>query len=152
MRHLSQGTLRRMQDEPLSTTGSEKDHYASCADCRQRAMTIATEAERASMLLAVSEVGVETQAALAQLRRSAISQKAFKPSLLASLRGVFVSGSNRGARPLAALALATTAMVVLVATGAAEKFVKVFEAHQLQAVHVRTDALLTPPPLTPFCH
>ncbi|HXA41558.1 MAG TPA: hypothetical protein VNV65_01460 [Candidatus Solibacter sp.] len=150
MRHLSEGTLRRMQDEPLSTTGSEKDHYASCVECRQRAMTIATEAERASMLLAVPDVGVETQAALAQLRRSAASQKAFKPSLLASLRGVFVSGSNRSARPLAALALAITAMVVLVATGTAENFVKVFEPHQFQAVQVRPDSLRTLPDLSQF--
>ncbi|HEX4622235.1 MAG TPA: hypothetical protein VH208_11770, partial [Myxococcaceae bacterium] len=148
MRHLSEGTLRRMQDEPLSTTGSEKDHYASCAECRQRAMTIATEAERASMLLAVPVVGVETQAALAQLRRSAAAHKPYRPSRLGGLRGLFVSGSNRSVRPLAALALATTAMVVLVATGAAENFVKVFEPHQFQAVQVRPDSLRTLPDLS----
>src|SRR5258708_23373672 len=99
MRHLSEGTLRRMQDEPLTTTGSEKDHYASCADCRQRAMTIATESERASMLLAVPEVGVETQAALAQFRRSAANQKPYKPSLVASFRGLVASRSHRTVRP-----------------------------------------------------
>src|SRR5258708_15622382 len=99
-------------------------------------MTIATEAERASMLLAVPEVGVETQAALAQLRRSAISQKAFKPSLLASLRGVFVSGSNRGARPLAALALARPPMVAPRAARAAATLVKVLLPPQCLAVPV----------------
>src|SRR5258708_10628156 len=102
------------------------------------------------MLLVVREVALEPGAALAQLRRSAASQKAFKPSLLASLRGVFVSSSNRGTRPLAALALATTAMVVLVATGAAENFVKVFEPHQFQAVQVRPDSLRTLPDLSQF--
>ena len=150
MRHLSDGTLRRLQDEPLTTTGSEKDHYASCATCRERAMSIATEAERASILLAVPEVAVETDAALLRLRRSAATQDAFKPSLLASVKGAFRSGSNRSVRPLAALALAMTAVLALVATGTAENFVKVFEPHQFQAVQVRPDSLRTLPDLSQF--
>jgi hypothetical protein len=150
MRHLNQGTLRRMQDEPLSTTGGEKDHYASCADCRQRAMAIATEAKGAAMLMAVPDLEVETQAALTRLRRSAATQNAYKPSLLASLKGLFVSGSNRSVRPVAALALATAMMVALVATGAAESFVKVFEPQQFQAVQVNPASLRTLPDLSQF--
>jgi hypothetical protein len=150
MRHLNQGTLRRMQDEPLSTTGAEKDHYASCADCRQRAMAIATEAEGAALLMAVPDLEVETQAALTRLRRSAATQNAYKPSLLASLKGLFVSGSTRSVRPVAALALATAMMVALVATGAAESFVKVFEPQQFQAVQVNPASLRTLPDLSQF--
>jgi anti-sigma factor RsiW len=150
MRHLKDGTLRRMQDEPLSTTGAEKDHYASCADCRQRAMAIATEAERAAMLMAVPDLELQTQAALTRLRRSAATQNAYRPSLLASLKGLFVSGSNRSVRPVAALALATTMMVALVATGAAENFVKVFEPRQFQAVQVNPASLRTLPDLSQF--
>jgi hypothetical protein len=150
MRHLNQGTLRRMQDEPLSTTGAEKDHYASCAECRQRAMTIATEAERAAMLMTVPELEVETRAALARVRGSAATQRAYKPTLLGSLRGLFVSGSNRSVRPVAALALATAMMVGLVATGAAESFVKVFEPQQFQAVQVNPASLRTLPDLSQF--
>jgi hypothetical protein len=150
MRHLNQGTLRRMQDEPLSTTGAEKDHYASCADCRQRAMAIATEAEGAAMLMTVPDLEVETQAALTRLRRSAATQNSYKPSLLASLKELFVSGSNRSVRPVAALALATAMMVALVATGAAENFVKVFEPQQFQAVQVNPASLRTLPDLSQF--
>jgi len=139
-----------MQDEPLSTTGAEKDHYASCADCRQRAMAIATEAGRAAMLMAVPDLELQTQAALTRLRRSAATQNAYRPSLLASLKGLFVSGSNRSVRPVAALALATTMMVALVATGAAENFVKVFEPRQFQAVQVNPASLRTLPDLSQF--
>jgi hypothetical protein len=150
MRHLSEGTLRRMQDEPLSTTGTEKDHYASCADCRQRAMSIATEAERVSTLIAVPDLEIQTQAALSRLRNSAADQRAYQPSLLASVKGLFVSGSNRSVRPVAALALATAMMVALVATGAAENFVKVFEPQQFQAVQVNPASLRTLPDLSQF--
>ena len=150
MRHLDSGTLRRMVDEPISTTGAEKDHYASCAACRERAMAIATEAERAAMLLSVPDPEVETQAALRRLWHSAAGQKAHHPSTWTSLKGLFVSGSTRTVRPLAALALATSAMVVLVATGAAENFVKVFEPRQFQAVQVRPDSLRGLPDLSQF--
>src|SRR3982074_1353153 len=77
MRHLNDGTLRRMQDEPLSTSGAEKDHYAACAGCRERAMAIATEAQGAALLMALPEPPVETQAALNRLRRAAADRKAY---------------------------------------------------------------------------
>jgi hypothetical protein len=150
MRHLNDGTLRRMQDEPLSTSGAEKDHYASCASCRERAMAIATEAERAAMLMALPEPAVETQAALNRLRRAAAGQEAFRPGPWTSLKGAFASGSNRTARPAAALALALAAMVALVATGVADNFVKIFEPQQFQAVQVRPDSLRGLPDLSQF--
>jgi hypothetical protein len=139
-----------MQDEPLSTTGAEKDHYASCPECRQRAMTIATEAERAAMLMAVPGVEVETRAALIRMRGGAAHQRGYRSGLLQSLKGLFLSGSNRSVRPLAALALATAMAVALVATGAAESFVRVFEPQQFQAVQVNPDSLRTLPDLSRF--
>ena len=111
MRHLNSGTLRRMVDEPISTTGAEKDHYGSCPACRERAMAIATEAERAAMLLALPDPEFETQAALSRLQRSAFGQKAHRRTAWTSLRNLFANGSSRTARPLAALALAMAAMV-----------------------------------------
>jgi hypothetical protein len=150
MRHLNSGTLRRMVDEPITTTGAEKDHYASCAACRERAMAIATEAEGAAMLLSLPDPEVETQAALSRLRRTAVGQKAHRRSAWTSLQDLFANSSNRTARPLAALALAVAAMVALVATGAAENFVKVFEPQQFQAVQVRPDSLRGLPDLSQF--
>ena len=150
MRHLNSGTLRRMVDEPISTTGAEKDHYWSCPACRERAMAIATEAERAAMLLALPDPEFETQAALSRLQRSAFGQKAHRRTAWTSLRNLFANGSSRTARPLAALALAMAAMVALVATGAAENFVKVFEPQQFQAIQVRPDSLRGLPDLSQF--
>jgi hypothetical protein len=139
-----------MVDEPITTTGAEKDHYASCTACQERAMAIATEAEGAAMLLSLPDPEVETQAALSRLRRSAAGQKAHRRSAWTGLKGRFASGSNQSVRPLAALALALTAMVVLVATGAADNFVKVFEPQQFQAVQVRPDSLRGLPDLSQF--
>jgi hypothetical protein len=139
-----------MQDEPLSTSGAEKDHYASCATCRERAMAIATEAERAAMLMALPEPEVETQAALNRLRRAAAGQQGFKRGPWSSLKGLFASGSSRSARPAAALALALIAMVTLVVSGVADNFVKIFEPQQFQAVQVRPDSLRGLPDLSQF--
>lgn len=150
MRHLSDGTLRRMQDEPLGTTGAEKDHYDGCEACRERAMTIATEAERAGMLLAIPTPDVDTATALAQLRRRAAGQPAYRRSLGRSLRSLFVSGGSRTLRPAAALALACALMVTVVATGVAENFVKIFEPTQFQAVQVQPDSLKGLPDLSQF--
>ena len=150
MRHLNDGTLRRMQDEPLSTSGAEKDHYQACAACRERAMTIAAEAERAGILLAVPESGIDTQAALRQLRRSAGGQKAFRRTPWTVLGGLFASSGSRSVRPVAALALALAMMVGLVATGVADNFVKVFEPQQFQAVQVQPSELKGLPDLSQF--
>jgi hypothetical protein len=153
MRHLSDGTLRRMQDEPLGTTGAEKDHFDRCESCHRRAIAIATEAERAGMLLAVpaaEAADINTATALAQLRRRAAGQPAYQRSLGRTLRGLFVSGGSRTMRPAAALALACALGVTVVATGVAENFVKVFEPTQFQAVQVQPDSLRGLPDLSQF--
>jgi hypothetical protein len=139
-----------MQDEPLSTTGAEKDHYQECAACREKAMAIAAEAERAGMLMAVPESGVDTQAALQRLRRDADGSKAYRRTPWNRLAAVFGSGGSRAARPAAALALATAMLVALVATGVAENFVKVFEPQQFQAVQVQPSDLKGLPDLSQF--
>jgi hypothetical protein len=139
-----------MQDEALSTTGAEKDHYQGCATCRERAMAIATEAENTGMLMAVPDPEVDSQLALQRLRRSAASQMGFNPTVWTRLAGIFASGGSRTVRPVAALALATALMVALVATGVAENFVKIFEPQQFQAVQVRPDELKGLPDLSQF--
>ena len=150
MRHLDDGTLRRMQDEPISTGGDEQEHYQACERCRERAMSIATEATRAAQLLAVPEPVIETGVALARLRTSAAGQHAYAPSRWRSLRRGFVIGGNRTLRPVAALALACVAMVALVVTGVAENVINVFEPHHFQAVQVTPDQLKGLPDLSSF--
>jgi hypothetical protein len=48
MRHLDEGTLRRLYDEPLAVGATQRDHYATCALCQERAVAVAADARAAS--------------------------------------------------------------------------------------------------------
>ena len=42
MRHLSDGALRRLHDEPLAISAADKQHYEGCPRCQGRYQLIAT--------------------------------------------------------------------------------------------------------------
>ncbi len=100
MGHLGDGALRRLIDEPLAMSDSERFHYQHCERCQARRREYEVETESAGRLLAVGPAEVDTQAALravtarsgqpapAPLRlfaRSASSLNAFRrPILLAA--------------------------------------------------------------------
>ena len=145
MSHLSEGTLRRMQDEPATTSAADSAHFAACADCRQRAEQVRSEAAGISALLAVPEAPVEPEVALLRVRRLATDQPvAATHGWLSRLR------QRRAFRPLAASALAAGLMAALVATGVAEGVVQTFEPKQFVPVSVNTGTLNTLPDLSQF--
>ena len=53
MAHLNDGTLRRMVDDPDTVTAPDREHYASCGECRARHDAMAADAVSAAELLAV---------------------------------------------------------------------------------------------------
>ena len=77
MAHLSEGTLRRMFDDPDSRTGSDQQHLESCGDCRTRFEKVSGEARSIATLLAVPEAKVDVARALDRVR----SAPAAKPKL-----------------------------------------------------------------------
>ena len=76
MRHVSDGVLRRLQEEPYAVPDAAARHLEACGRCRAGSGQIAEDAALASRLLAASPVAVDTDAAWAQLRR----QLELKPS------------------------------------------------------------------------
>ena len=52
MAHLNDGTLRRIVDDPDAITAPDREHYATCAECRTRFDAMAEDARATSNLLA----------------------------------------------------------------------------------------------------
>ena len=145
MSHLNEGVLRRMQDEPASTSAADSAHFAACAACRGRAEQIRAEATGVSALLALPESRVEAEVALLRVRRLAAEQPT------TGQRGWSTGLRRRRAfRPVAASVLAFGLMGALVATGVAEGVVQTFEPKQFVPVSVNTGSLSSLPDLSQF--
>lgn len=68
MAHLSDGTLRRMYDEPLAVPETARGHYATCANCQERFTEIAGDARQLAGALAVPAATVDAAAAYRSLK------------------------------------------------------------------------------------
>lgn len=69
MRHLDDGTLRRLYDEPQAVSSAERAHYAACGRCQQTYAAIAADARTVADLLAVPNARVNPAPALHEIRR-----------------------------------------------------------------------------------
>jgi anti-sigma factor RsiW len=145
MSHLNEGTLRRMLDEPATTSAADSAHFATCEACRLSAESIKAEASGISALLAVPEGPVEPEVALLRVRRLAADLPPAGPAgILAGLR------RRRAFRPVASTVLAFGLMGALVATGVADGVVQTFEPTQFTPVSINTGSLNSLPDLSKF--
>ncbi len=69
MRHIPDGVLRRLDDEPLAVPDRVTEHVARCGRCRARRMRIADDTERAARLFSAPQLVPDTDIAWARLRR-----------------------------------------------------------------------------------
>ena len=69
MRHIPDGVLRRLDDEPLAVPDRVTEHVARCGRCRARRMRIADDTERAARLFSAPRLVPDTDIAWARLRR-----------------------------------------------------------------------------------
>jgi hypothetical protein len=85
VRHLSEGTLRRVHDDEFAVANRERRHLADCDRCRGRAARVAADAAYASRLFAAPAVDVTaTEAALGRFRRLAGSGAADRGDALST--------------------------------------------------------------------
>jgi hypothetical protein len=68
VRHLDDGALRRLYDEPLALEDSARAHYNGCPECQRRFSAVAEDARHGAALMTVPGVTVDAQAALARAR------------------------------------------------------------------------------------
>ena len=65
MRHLSDGTLRRIYDEPLALSAADQAHFDGCTACKARFDDIAAAARATAVLLSTPSFEPAATAALA---------------------------------------------------------------------------------------
>jgi hypothetical protein len=141
MRHVSDGVLRRRQEEPFAVPDAAGRHLETCGRCRASSGKIAEDAALASRLLAAPPVttDTETDAAWARLRRQLeLEPAARRPS-------VRRSGVPRFPRPVvnvpAATGVAVAAVLVAGGVAAAATLTTVFAPTKVAPVHVTTGDL-----------
>ncbi|MDQ2743684.1 MAG: hypothetical protein M3Z66_15515, partial [Chloroflexota bacterium] len=74
MTHLSEGTLRRMIDEPLAIADSEWRHYRACSRCQEQGSQIATLAATTARSFGAAPAPLDTARAFAQVSHRAALQ------------------------------------------------------------------------------
>ncbi len=84
MRHLSEGTLRRLHDDSFAVSNSERAHLDGCDRCRRTAAGIAEDATRATNVFAGNAMPIATtESALTSLRQRVASGEPLPGSGLA---------------------------------------------------------------------
>ncbi|HEV2413444.1 MAG TPA: hypothetical protein VGX27_01450, partial [Candidatus Dormibacteraeota bacterium] len=107
MAHLTDGTLRRMADDPDARTGADAAHLEGCAECKARLESISSDARSIATLLAVPDVRVDVARALGRVRQAPDA----RPSL--GFRLPVFRPTTRPVRLAFAAALAAVALVVV---------------------------------------
>jgi hypothetical protein len=151
VRHLSEGTLRRIQDEPLALSADEQRHFESCPECRERFVQVEQEAGRVADLLALPEIRPDVAAGLAMVNaRLASSTRGSPLGILATRSSALSWRLPRSTRPLAALALAALILVTFAATGVAQHLSQIFELKTIVGVKVSPSELQKTPRLLDY--
>jgi hypothetical protein len=104
--HLSDGTLRRMVDEPDAHGGADARHLETCPDCKARFSTVSGDARAISSLLTAPELKVDVASAFSQVRAAPAARPRF---------GFRLPVMRPGSRPVVlAFATAVAAIALLV--------------------------------------
>jgi len=133
MRHVSDGVLRRRQEEPYAVPDAAGRHLETCGRCRASSGQIAEDAALASRLLAVPPVAEDTDAAWARLQRQLEPEPA-------SRRPAGTGGVPRFPRPLVNIPVVTgvgvTAVLVAGGVAAAATLTTVFSPTKVATVNI----------------
>jgi hypothetical protein len=129
MRHLTEGTLRRMHDDPHSVEEGARQHFDGCPACQERLRLAAEDAGYAQMLLQGPDLDVNARAAYT---RFGLTQRESRRQL-PRISWVPRLGWRKPAAA-AGIALAMTAVIAL--TPLADSLHKLLQPQQVQPVPV----------------
>ncbi|HVE62955.1 MAG TPA: hypothetical protein VNB94_04045 [Mycobacteriales bacterium] len=144
MRHPTEGTLRRLLDEPAGVADVDRRHVADCAECLGTLVAVRADAALVETALAPSsQTGIDL--GLAWQRMSAATTA---PTLQPRLRR---TGRARDLLRRPAAAVLAVAMVLGGAsTAAANDWLQIFRTESLAAVRFTTADLLALPDLSSY--
>jgi hypothetical protein len=109
--HLTEGSLRRIFDDPDAKTGADALHLENCVECQTRLKAVSDDARAVSTLLAVPDVKVDVGRAFSQVSSAPAAQPKF---------GVRLPLGRPGSRPLILAFAAAIAALALVVTAIAQ--------------------------------
>ena len=127
MAHLTEGTLRRMVDDPDGATAADTRHLEGCSECQVRKAVVSEDAGSVASLLTVPEAKVDVAAALSAV----LSAPAARPRL-----GFRLPIVRTTSRPMMLGFAAALAAVALLATVIARDYTGVFAPSSVTAVPV----------------
>jgi len=137
VRHLSDGTLRRIYDEPLALAAADQAHFDGCGDCKVRFEAIANDARATTALLGVPAFEPQAASALATARARITRDEAARPPRWYER---WLNQASPRWRPMAtpavAVLLAAALLTGVAVTGVAQSLVRIFEPHSVTAVQV----------------
>lgn len=158
MRHLDDGILRRMVDEPFSIPDGQRSHYVSCSRCRERHDAIAADATATAAVFSTPSVAVDANSALARFRAQTVVRSHPQPGVLGrgatrgwnpalQWRQLSRSGGRSVGRPImglvAAVAVMASAVAWTPAGSLAQQFIQIFQPKQIVAISVTGGDLQT---------
>lgn len=133
MRHLTDGALRRLYDEPHALDEETRSHYRDCAECQGRFAAVADDARHAMALLAVPAATVDPAAALDRVKDRA------RPARRSAM---VVRGWRRPALGgLAAAVLAVGLAATMAFTPLGSNLIGIFQPTQVSPVTITTGDL-----------
>src|SRR6202165_4359044 len=137
VRPLSDGTLRRIYDEPLALTAADQAHFDECEGCKPRFHVIANDARATTGLLQVPAFEPQAPAALAVVgARIKGEETARPPRWYERWLGRTSPRWRPMATPAIAVLLAAALLTGLGVSRIAQSLVPLFEPQQLKAVTV----------------
>jgi hypothetical protein len=144
MRHLSDGTLRRLVDEPAGVADADREHVKNCAACLSRLAAATEDAREISAALNV-DVAPDIDAGLGRLSRALAGERptrAMEPVSSRRWRAVLTSPVIAGVGVLALVGGASAA--------AANDWLQVFRTEQIAPVSVTAADLVRLPDLSGY--
>jgi hypothetical protein len=108
--HLSEGSLRRIFDDPDAKTGADALHLENCVECQARLKAVSEDALAVATLLAVPDVKVDVARAFSQVSSAPAAQPKFGIRLPLLGRPVSRPLFLAFAAAIAALAVVVTAV------------------------------------------
>lgn len=152
MRHLSEGTLRRLEDEPEAVAWEERAHLAACGHCQAVQRRVREDASVAAALFAAPPRAVASATAFWQVQQRLAGederrQLGWNERMIVMVR----NGRNRLVKPLAgvAAAVAVAGGLFLTPAGAwaSANILPIFEPTHVTAVAIDPNDLRTLPSL-----
>jgi hypothetical protein len=124
--HLSDGTLRRMFDDPDALTSADRRHYADCTGCQARYAGMAEDARATASMLAAPELELDLGSALKRVQTAPAAKPRF---------GFGLPILRPASRPMFAGLAAAVVVLALVATAFAN-ILPLFQPKTVQPVPV----------------